>query len=341
MNCDMIKFPQLFPSALKKKLLFNMLLVMMTTLTVFLGASECDILGHKIAAAFTRLEDASKSSVLKVLPGHSKINTQNVADFVEGLLRSDTTWLPVSIERAIITSVAVIVLTIFEEIFVDFRVNLIGATVKFHLAPGPKHLRVLPIEEYRSSILANKGGNAGRKNKVPIIAKWKEMTRAQYIEALNARKEEAMSRIKDIDMLLAHQTNLCQLSLRRSIVSVLALASGACSHIVETKKHVDNEEVEQIATTSKITPQKGHRRIFGALESSKYKMNTFLKNTKSATKSVIPKSMKKNFNFSASTEDSETKEDPDVMKVSKIETINRDYGMFDQAGRSASRYMKK
>jgi hypothetical protein len=37
MVCDLISFPSLFPDTLKKKLLFNILLLIMTTLTVVLG----------------------------------------------------------------------------------------------------------------------------------------------------------------------------------------------------------------------------------------------------------------------------------------------------------------
>ena len=323
MGCEMIKFPSIFPNALKKKLLFNMLLVMMTTLTVFLGASECDILGHRIAAAFTHLQGTSMTSVLKVPPGTSRINAQNVNDFVEGLLRGDKTWLPQSIERAVITSVSVIVLTIFEEVFVDFRVNLIGATVRFHLVPGAKHLRMLPIEAYKSNIPVIKSGNV-RKLPSSVLAQCKEMTRDQYIEALKIKKQRILKQVKDIDLLLDLQTQRYRQSIKKGVVDALTIASSYLHSHTDTKKSLikDNET----SPVSVLSPT-SQGRMTGAYETSKHKMSKLLK----STKIVIPHSMKKQFGFSKSTKDDETKDQYPLenRKKYKESEAKINYGMFE------------
>ena len=315
MLCEMIKFPSFFPNALKKKLFFNMLLVMMTTLTVFLGASECDILGHKIAVTFTYLQEASKLLALKVQPGQSQIDPQSVTDFVESLLTRDKTWLPLSIERAIVTSVAIIILTIFEEVFVDFHVNLIGAVVQFHLAPGPKHLRILPIEEYRSRALAVRGRTAGKRSQTPIIAKSKEVSRGQYIDALNAKKYEAEKQIRDIDIKLVEQTRLTRLSLQKGMMSIIALALGYWKCLDNKENLVDVEVKPASQTSSYLEPgqRPGQGRMSELLQSSKHRVSALSK----ITKYVIPKSVKKKFAFSASTKKCETKED----------LVRQDHGM--------------
>ena len=300
----MIKFPSFFPNALKKKLFYNMLLVMMTTLTVFLGASECDILGHKIAVTFANQQESSKLLALKVQPGQSKIDSQNVIDFVERLLRSDKTWLPLSIERAIATSVAVIILTIFEEVFVDFRVNLIGAIVRFNLAPGPKYLRILPIEEYRSSALAVRGRTVGKKSQTPILAMWKEVSREQYIDAMNIKKHRAMKQIRDIDIILAEQTSYSKLLFQKGVMSIFAVALGCLKCLDNKGKSVVEEEVKPALRISSPLGL-GQRRMSEFFQLSTHRVSTLSK----ISKYVIPKSVKKKFAFTVLTRKFKTKED--------------------------------
>ena len=268
-----------------------MLLVMMTTLTVFLGASECDILGHKIAVKFANQEESSKLLALKVQPGQSKIDSQNITDFVERSLMSDKTWLPLSIERAIVTSVAVIILTIFEEVFADFRVNLIGAIVRFHLAPGPKYMRILPIEEYRSSALAVRSRHV-KKSQTPIIARWKEVSRGQYVDALNTKKHGAMKQIRDIDIILAEQTSHSKLLFQKGVMSIFAVALECLKCLNNKEKSVVEEEAKPaLQTSSPLGP--GQKRMSEFFQSSKHRGSILLK----MSKYVIPKSVKKKLLF--------------------------------------------
>lgn len=52
------------------------------------------------------------------------------------LLKSCCRYVPDYFERNMLFSIHLVVLTIIEEVFVDFRVNVMGDEVRFYLRPG-------------------------------------------------------------------------------------------------------------------------------------------------------------------------------------------------------------
>jgi hypothetical protein len=149
MQSDMLQNLFWLPTSVRKKLVTNLLLVMLTALTVFLESTECGIVGHRVAAVFSQTNIDVKD-LSKIPQGTSMISRECVDRFVEAFLAEEKkkehfSWMPAHMERSIAATVVVIVLSVLEEVFIDFRVNLIGSVVKFHLAP-------LPLEAVRGTL---------------------------------------------------------------------------------------------------------------------------------------------------------------------------------------------
>jgi hypothetical protein len=64
-------------------------------------------------------------------PEVSNISSQCIDEFVEGILKRQKSFIPAVLGKPILNAVTVVMLIIVEEVFVDFRVNLIGARVRY------------------------------------------------------------------------------------------------------------------------------------------------------------------------------------------------------------------
>jgi hypothetical protein len=124
------------PGSVKRQLFFNILLLMLTVMHIACTSSECDILGHRIAATFA----AKTAENQKARNYISAIDPKSLHVFIDAHLadpEKNVAWLPDYIERSLMTTISVLALTLIEEVFYDFRVNLMSDKVRFHLVPGP------------------------------------------------------------------------------------------------------------------------------------------------------------------------------------------------------------
>ena len=141
------------PSNMKKELFFNILLLIITVSQIILGATQCDLLGHTIALAFTRAPTVSK-----VDPGLTSIDTEAIYEHVDAILASESNiwYIPDYFERNMLFSIHLVVLTIIEEVFVDFRVNVMGDEVRFYLRPGvlPNVREMSDIDDVKAHLQA-------------------------------------------------------------------------------------------------------------------------------------------------------------------------------------------
>ena len=122
------------PFHLQRDLFFHVVYLMLTIISLFVGTSECDIIGHRIGVSIDHVHtNARRNSSEK-----SRIDSECLNRHIESIFATSTkkSYLPVHIEKALHITVDVVVLNIIEEIFLDFRLNLIGDKVCFHLEAG-------------------------------------------------------------------------------------------------------------------------------------------------------------------------------------------------------------
>jgi hypothetical protein len=135
MASDLIQISWL-PHSIKRQLFFNILLLILTVMQITCTSSKCDILGHRIAATFAaKAERLERSNVER-----SIIDPNCLKKFIDDHLadpEKNVPWLPDYVEASLLTTISVLVLTLIEEVFHDFRVNLMSEQVRFHLVPGP------------------------------------------------------------------------------------------------------------------------------------------------------------------------------------------------------------
>lgn len=118
----------------KRELLLCMLQLMLEIMHAVLKATELNVLGHKIGVFFSD-SPPIESDVQAV--EKSTVDPISVMNYVNECLSESYTWyLPNFIEKPILYAIYFMVLTIMKEVFVDFRVNVLGDQVKFHLVKG-------------------------------------------------------------------------------------------------------------------------------------------------------------------------------------------------------------
>ena len=117
------------PAALKRDLFFHILYIFLSILQIFVGSTQCDIIGHTLAASIRRHPLEKKQSSCP-----SQINYHDLEAFLEA--NHMEPHGAADLEKSLFKIVYVMVLVIIEEVFVDFRLNLIGDAVKFCLEPG-------------------------------------------------------------------------------------------------------------------------------------------------------------------------------------------------------------
>jgi hypothetical protein len=122
------------PFHLQRDLFFHVVYLMLSILSLFVGTSECDIIGHRIGVTI----DQVHTYLQKVNLEKSKIDNECLNRHIESVLAASKkkSYLPVHIEKSLHITVDVIVLNIMEDMFLDFRLNLIGDRVCFHLEAG-------------------------------------------------------------------------------------------------------------------------------------------------------------------------------------------------------------
>ena len=123
------------PTAFKRDLFFHILYIFLSILQVFVGSTQCDIIGHTLAASIqTHPLEKKKISC------PSQINYHDLETFLEA--NHMEPHGAVDLEKSLFKIVYVMVLVIIEEVFVDFRLNLIGDAVRFNLEPGKTPLDI-------------------------------------------------------------------------------------------------------------------------------------------------------------------------------------------------------
>jgi hypothetical protein len=136
------------PSSIKRQLFFNILLLMLTVMHITCTSSECDILGHRIAATFTaRAQTFNKSNVMQ-----STIDADCLKAFIDNHLadpEKNVAWLPDNVEASLITTISVLILTVIEEVFHDFRVNLMSDQVRW-LHPYVECYIIVALSRYNA-----------------------------------------------------------------------------------------------------------------------------------------------------------------------------------------------
>jgi hypothetical protein len=122
------------PFHLQRDLFFHVVYLMLSIVSLFVGTSECDIIGHRIGVTI----DHVHTYVQKVNLEKSKIDPDCLNRHIESVLAASKkkSYLPAHIEKSLHITVDVIVLNIMEDMFLDFRLNLIGDRVCFHLEAG-------------------------------------------------------------------------------------------------------------------------------------------------------------------------------------------------------------
>jgi hypothetical protein len=137
------------PYRMKEELFFNTLLLILIVTQIVLGATKCDVLGHTVAAAFS--QSPASPNLGQVM---SNIDSESVLEYVDEILASDRNiwWLPDVFERVLLFSIHMVVLTLVEEVFADFRVAVVGDSVRFRLKPGtmPNVRAMASIDDIRA-----------------------------------------------------------------------------------------------------------------------------------------------------------------------------------------------
>ena len=166
------------PQFLKRKVFFNMLQLLLTIMHVVLRASQLDILGHRISIAFSQAPAIPRDQSREC-----SVDPACVQSYVDASLSDQSTniWLlPDYIERPILYAVHFMILSLLEEIFVDFRVHVLGDEVKFNLVRG-----VVPkvesrgdgdVARYRSKLIAERATLMKRAEEVKRMISFSEMT---------------------------------------------------------------------------------------------------------------------------------------------------------------------
>ena len=122
------------PRFLKKKMFFNIMQLVLIIMHIVLKATELDILGHKIAIAFSPAPIISADQV-----PHSSVDPQCVTAYVEECIANADTniwFIPDFIERPLLFAIYFMAASVIEEVFVDLRVNVLGDQIKFNLVRG-------------------------------------------------------------------------------------------------------------------------------------------------------------------------------------------------------------
>lgn len=122
------------PFHLQRDLFFHVVYLMLSILSLFVGTSECDIIGHRIGVTIDQVHTYLQKDNLE----KSKIDNDCLNRHIESVLAASKkkSYLPAHIEKSMHITVDVIVLNIMEDMFLDFRLNLIGDRVCFHLEAG-------------------------------------------------------------------------------------------------------------------------------------------------------------------------------------------------------------
>jgi hypothetical protein len=121
------------PRALKREMFFNMLQLLLSVLHVVLSATELDILGHKVSISF------STAPAIHQQAAEFAADPVCVMAYVDKCLSSETTnlwYIPDFIERPLLFTIQYMAVTILLEVFVDFRLNVLGDQVKFNMVRG-------------------------------------------------------------------------------------------------------------------------------------------------------------------------------------------------------------
>jgi hypothetical protein len=122
------------PRFLKKKMFFNIMQLTLIIMHIVLKATELDILGHKIAIAFSPAPPISADQ----LP-QSSVDPQCIQAYVDECIENADTniwFIPDFIERPMLFAIYFMATSVIEEIFVDLRVNVLGDQIKFNLVKG-------------------------------------------------------------------------------------------------------------------------------------------------------------------------------------------------------------
>ena len=127
------------PAHLQKDLYFHVVYLLLKVMSLFVGTSECDIIGHRIGVSI----DHDHRNPLRRNSEKSNIDAGSLHRHAESIFATGKTssYLPAHIEKTLLITIDVIVLNIIEEMFFDFRLNLIGDQVCFYLQSGEPQQR--------------------------------------------------------------------------------------------------------------------------------------------------------------------------------------------------------
>ena len=166
------------PQFLKRKLFFNILQLLLTIMHIVLRASQLDILGHRISIAFSQAPIIPRNQNREC-----SVDPECVQSYVDASLSDQSTniWLlPDYIERPVLYAVHYMILSLLEEIFVDFRVHVLGDEVKFNLVRG-----VMPevqsmsdgdVARYRAKLIAERAALIQRAEELKHMISISKMT---------------------------------------------------------------------------------------------------------------------------------------------------------------------
>jgi hypothetical protein len=187
------------PEALKRDLLFHILYLILSVMQVFVGHTECDVVGHTIAASI------KKGTVTPRL--HREPSCINHDDLVKYMKKTAGAAAAAadSTEQSLYKIVFLIVLAVIEEVFVDFRMNLIGDSLQFHLVPGGLALSSVVASAESAALALPSGSESG---KDPTISK-KEALREEAREHLAAKLREEADAIEERISLIDRQLAVC------------------------------------------------------------------------------------------------------------------------------------
>jgi hypothetical protein len=149
------------PAAMKRDLFFHILYIFLTVMQIFVGSYRCDVLGHVLAASISKRDIEPARRVRR----SSQVNNADLNRYLEAGSKGPR---PVSIQGDVLASIMkivyVMVLVIIDEVFADFRLNLIGESVKFTLGAGkpPSFLTSAYMDEEQQSRLRASGKASGK-----------------------------------------------------------------------------------------------------------------------------------------------------------------------------------
>lgn len=122
------------PRFLKKKMFFNIMQLTLIIMHIVLKATELDVLGHKIAVAFSPAPAVSVDQM-----PNSSVDPQCITAYVdECIANADTNiwFIPDFIEKPMLFAIYFMATSVIEEVFVDLRINVLGDQIKFNLVRG-------------------------------------------------------------------------------------------------------------------------------------------------------------------------------------------------------------